>query len=488
MTPVRLGSGYGGDVVWRKSQLIVTMYGDMDATVHVQTFYSTGAPAGQVLQLPAANESSTPHGYEDEHAELWIGYRTEQNGKGIGILWTDQAQEVKRWPVYGLNPIAFGCEAVVYQEQGTKELWLADLEALDTLEAAGAGSSIGVSHIEPASAGRLAIIFMTSAMHGYVVGDWAVVHLGNLAGARLSHADEPNKSLVVFPGQDANEPRIAVSPDGNSVAVICHGQRNNAGVRFQIVHRSELVLEGEPPPMTFENKYNDLVAVSEDSANWEDARNPALTEGQRLDACMAFVNECAFIWNEADQVAAGAPGSYGKLWRASKNSYSDDCIAIIGSDGKLYESDCIKNGGAVDAVLQWMTPSASKWAYHAPTDPGDTSISEPGPEPEPPPTGDDMHFAINEDLTSRALDELDALNKKHWKVDRAPNPSISRYIFGIYEPNMQTELNKIGHLPGDPAIWEQMHDDSVYKFTQQLYTDHHGATVPGEPIPAPDPQ
>lgn len=99
-----------------------------------------------------------------------------------------------------------------------------------------------------------------------------------------------------------------------------------------------------------------------------------------------------------------------------------------------------------------------------------------------------QHFAINEDLTSRALDELDALNKKHWLVDRAPNPSISRYIFGVYEPNMQKELNAIGHLPGDPATWEAIHDQSVELFTQQLYADHHGAVVPGEPVPPPDPQ
>jgi len=247
--------------------------------------------------------------------------------------------------------------------------------------------------------------------------------------------------------------------------------------------------EGGPAVPTFENMYDELMALSKTSANWQQAINPAVSEAERLEGCEAFMNECAWCFNDDANVAPGAPNSYGKLWRGAKR-YSDDCIAIIASDGVLYENDLVTNGGGTDAKLKWGTPTLSKWAFHNPTDPyGDTPV-EPGPEPQPPTGGgdDDVHYAINEDLTSRALDELDALNQKHWHVERAPNPSISRYIFGSYEPNMQAELSKIGHLPGDPAVWEKMHDESVYKFTQLLYSDHHGATVPGEPVPAPDPQ
>ena len=46
------------------------------------------------------------------------------------------------------------------------------------------------------------------------------------------------------------------------------------------------------------------------------------------------------------------------LWRGSKGSVSDDCLAIIGSDGKTYESDIIRDVDGPNITIQWSSPDA----------------------------------------------------------------------------------------------------------------------------------
>lgn len=238
--------------------------------------------------------------------------------------------------------------------------------------------------------------------------------------------------------------------------------------------------DGEPSMPTFENMYDELIAISQTSANWHQALHAA-TEAERLDGCEQFMNEVAWCFNDDKHLTPGAPGSYGKLWRGAKK-YSDDCVALIASDGVLYENDLITNGGGTDAVLKWGNPVVSKWVYHAPTDPYAGEI--PGPEPPQPPTGDDdVHYAINGDEIGHAMGVIEKLSQDYFGHGLIP-PGVGRYGFEVWEPLVQTELNKIGHLPGDWSAIRKTGEDAIH---YQMILDHPNGT-PAAPSVKPWPQ
>lgn len=243
--------------------------------------------------------------------------------------------------------------------------------------------------------------------------------------------------------------------------------------------------------VAFENMYDELIALSKTSPNWAKALSVAPTSPERIAAAQAFVNEAAFTFNADDNITAGDPGSYGMLWRASKGSVSDDCLAIIGSDGKLYENDIIIDVDGPNIKIVWPTPKLSQWSYQAPTDPGTTGGGttpvppnpiepNPEPEPEPMPTGPFAPYSvIPHDVPDNPEHGWEFwLGKYFAGSDGYPSVADEAYrsfAFDAWRRSMQMQVTKRGqypdggwNTPGSSEDWMKMADQAGADMHKEL--------------------
>jgi hypothetical protein len=249
------------------------------------------------------------------------------------------------------------------------------------------------------------------------------------------------------------------------------------------------VIPPEPPggSVAFENMYDELVAVSKTSANWAKALSVAPTSPERLEACKAFCNESAWTFNAADNITAGDKGSYGMLWRGSKGSVSDDCLAIIGSDGKTYESDIIRDVDGPNITIQWSSPVLSQWTYQAPTPPSTTPVPpnpnpEPNPEPEPMPTGPYAPYStIPHDVPDNPEHGWEFWLDQYFAGSAGyPPESIDLYrsqAFDAWRRSMQAQITARGqypdggwNTPGSSEDWMKLSDEAGKAMHVELNT------------------